>query len=130
MSERGSWCVVLGTSIGTGAAVARALARDPGLDVFGVHRGNHGSEAGLLGCEVESIALLGRTRMMLSDLLGLNVGDVIKLTSDVDAPVPLLMENVPVAHGSPEIVGGNVALRLTEHLEGRNARRNEGQTNG
>ncbi len=84
----------------------------------------------VLGCEVESIALLGRTRMMLSDLLGLNVGDVIKLTSDVDAPVPLLMENVPVAHGSPEIVGGNVALRLTEHLEGRNARRNEGQTNG
>ena len=47
--------MVLGTSIGTGAAVARALARDPGLDVFGVHRGNHGSEAGLLGCEVESL---------------------------------------------------------------------------
>jgi NAD(P)-dependent dehydrogenase (short-subunit alcohol dehydrogenase family) len=35
------WAVVLGCSCGTGAEIARALARDPGLNVFGVHRGNH-----------------------------------------------------------------------------------------
>ncbi|MCC6552237.1 MAG: SDR family oxidoreductase [Polyangiaceae bacterium] len=35
------WAVVLGASCGTGAAIARAVARDPGLHVFGVHRGNH-----------------------------------------------------------------------------------------
>lgn len=35
------WAVILGVSAGTGAAIARAVARDPGLDVFGVHRGRH-----------------------------------------------------------------------------------------
>lgn len=39
MSRR--WAVVLGATSGTGAAAAKALARSPGLDVFGVHRGNH-----------------------------------------------------------------------------------------
>jgi len=36
----GSWALVLGVTGGSGSAVARAVARDPGLDVFGVHRGN------------------------------------------------------------------------------------------
>ena len=35
------WACVLGMSSGTGAAVVRAVARKPGLDVFGVHRGRH-----------------------------------------------------------------------------------------
>lgn len=39
------WAVVLGASEGTGAAIATAAARDPGLDVFGVHRGKHAASA-------------------------------------------------------------------------------------
>ncbi|MBK9261571.1 MAG: SDR family oxidoreductase [Polyangiaceae bacterium] len=39
------WALVLGASCGTGGAIARALARDPGMHVFGIHRGNHPSEA-------------------------------------------------------------------------------------
>ncbi len=35
------WAVILGASAGTGAAVAREVARRPGLHVFGVHRGHH-----------------------------------------------------------------------------------------
>jgi NAD(P)-dependent dehydrogenase (short-subunit alcohol dehydrogenase family) len=42
------WAVILGVSCGTGAAIARAVAADPGLDVFGVHRGNHQDGALLL----------------------------------------------------------------------------------
>ena len=53
MSE-GSWCVVLGVSVGTGSAVARALARDPGLHVFGVHRGRHADEAEVVRRAVEA----------------------------------------------------------------------------
>jgi NAD(P)-dependent dehydrogenase (short-subunit alcohol dehydrogenase family) len=37
--------VVLGASSGTGQAIARAVASDPGLDVFGVHRGHHSDGA-------------------------------------------------------------------------------------
>ena len=48
------WVVVLGVSVGTGAAVARALARDPGLNVFGVHRGNHVEEAEGVRADVEA----------------------------------------------------------------------------
>jgi len=35
------WAVVLGASAGSGEAIASSLALDPGLHVFGVHRGNH-----------------------------------------------------------------------------------------
>jgi 3-oxoacyl-[acyl-carrier protein] reductase len=35
------WALILGVSSGTGAAIAEAVAREPGLDVFGIHRGNH-----------------------------------------------------------------------------------------
>jgi NAD(P)-dependent dehydrogenase (short-subunit alcohol dehydrogenase family) len=44
--------VVLGASSGTGAAIARAVARDPGLHVFGAHRGRHPEEAEALQAEV------------------------------------------------------------------------------
>lgn len=39
--SQGQWALVLGASAGTGAAVARALAIDPGLDLFCVHRGRY-----------------------------------------------------------------------------------------
>lgn len=39
------WALILGVSTGTGAAVARALARDPGLDVIGFHRGHYPDDA-------------------------------------------------------------------------------------
>jgi NAD(P)-dependent dehydrogenase (short-subunit alcohol dehydrogenase family) len=42
------WSVILGASEGTGAAIARAVSRDPGLSVFAVHRGRHPEAAALL----------------------------------------------------------------------------------
>src|SRR5262245_59161879 len=59
------WALVLGASTGTGAAVARALARDPGLDVFGVHRGHYPDDARALEADVRAA---GRT-------IALHVGD-------------------------------------------------------
>jgi NAD(P)-dependent dehydrogenase (short-subunit alcohol dehydrogenase family) len=64
MSDR-SWAVVLGVSSGTGAAVARALAADPGLDVFGVHRGHHQAEAYRLRDDV--VAAGRRAEMVVAD---------------------------------------------------------------
>lgn len=49
--------MILGVSEGTGAGIARAVARDPGLDVYGVHRGHHPAAA----AEVEAfVAAAGR----------------------------------------------------------------------
>jgi NAD(P)-dependent dehydrogenase (short-subunit alcohol dehydrogenase family) len=42
------WAVVLGVSAGSGAAIARAVVRDPGLHLFGVHRGHYADEASAL----------------------------------------------------------------------------------
>jgi NAD(P)-dependent dehydrogenase (short-subunit alcohol dehydrogenase family) len=39
------WALILGASSGTGAAIAEAVARRPGLDVFGVHRGRYADGA-------------------------------------------------------------------------------------
>jgi NAD(P)-dependent dehydrogenase (short-subunit alcohol dehydrogenase family) len=48
------WAIVLGASAGTGAEIARALARDPGLHVFGVHRGHYAAEAAAVAADVEA----------------------------------------------------------------------------
>lgn len=61
----GEVAVVLGVSGGTGAAVARALARAPGLDVWGWHRGNHPEGAAALGRDVE--ALGRRCELVVAD---------------------------------------------------------------
>jgi NAD(P)-dependent dehydrogenase (short-subunit alcohol dehydrogenase family) len=39
------WALILGASTGSGAAIARSLAGDPGLNVFGIHRGHYPDEA-------------------------------------------------------------------------------------
>lgn len=46
------WAVVLGVSAGTGAAIARVIAHDPGLHVFGAHRGRHPDLADELRTEI------------------------------------------------------------------------------
>jgi len=58
-SER--WAIVLGASAGTGAAIATAVARDPGLHVFGVHRGHYPDDARAV---VEAVAASGRRAVM------------------------------------------------------------------
>ncbi len=55
--SRGEWAVILGASVGTGAAIARAVATDPGLNVVGCHRGNYPAEAQAV---VDDIEALGR----------------------------------------------------------------------
>jgi NAD(P)-dependent dehydrogenase (short-subunit alcohol dehydrogenase family) len=49
------WAVILGASAGSGAAIARAVARDPGLHVFGVHRGHFPDDAKALEDEVRAL---------------------------------------------------------------------------
>ncbi len=51
------WALVLGASRGTGAACARALAEDPGLNLVGVHRGKHEADAAAV---VEAVREHGR----------------------------------------------------------------------
>lgn len=49
------WSVILGASTGTGAAVARAVARRPGHNVFGMHRGRHPEGAASVERDVRAL---------------------------------------------------------------------------
>lgn len=60
-SNESEWAVILGASAGTGAAVARAVARGPGLSVFGAHRGRHPEAAERVQ---EDVAGAGRRAVM------------------------------------------------------------------
>ncbi len=55
--KKGTWALVLGCSVGVGAEVARVLAKQNGLHVIGMHRGNHEAEAAELQAEVRSLGL-------------------------------------------------------------------------
>ena len=48
------WALILGASTGTGAAVARAVACDPGLNVFAIHRGHYPDDAAALERELRA----------------------------------------------------------------------------
>ena len=54
MDMKGKWAVVLGTTGGTGGATARALSRDRGLNIFGMHRGHWPEEAERIQHEVKA----------------------------------------------------------------------------
>ena len=47
--------VILGVSAGTGAAIARSVARDPGLDIHGVHRGKHPAGAAAIEADASNV---------------------------------------------------------------------------
>ncbi|MFB1484392.1 SDR family NAD(P)-dependent oxidoreductase [Corallococcus sp. RDP092CA] len=50
-----AWTLILGASSGTGAAIAEAVARRPGLNVFGVHRGRYPDTARALELRVRDL---------------------------------------------------------------------------
>ncbi len=49
------WAVILGVSSGNGREIARAVARDPGLHVFGAHRGHWPEQVAELRDELASL---------------------------------------------------------------------------
>jgi NAD(P)-dependent dehydrogenase (short-subunit alcohol dehydrogenase family) len=54
-NEGRGWILVLGASTGSGAAIARAVAAEPGLDVFGFHRGHYPDDADSLERDVRAL---------------------------------------------------------------------------
>jgi 3-oxoacyl-[acyl-carrier protein] reductase len=54
VSHTRPWALVLGVSSGSGEAIARAVARDPGLNVVGFHRGHYVDQAAALELDVRA----------------------------------------------------------------------------
>jgi NAD(P)-dependent dehydrogenase (short-subunit alcohol dehydrogenase family) len=51
---KGQWALVLGCSVGSGAAIAQRLAEQNGLNIVGFHRGNFPGDAERLRADVEA----------------------------------------------------------------------------
>src|SRR5689334_11826103 len=52
-ADQNGWAVILGASEGTGAAIARAAARELDANIFGIHRGHHQDKADALQRAIE-----------------------------------------------------------------------------
>jgi len=62
---------------------------------------------------VEVVIELGRTRMVLRDLAGLDVDDVIELDQPMDKPLDVVVGGKKIARGELVMVGDRMALRIT-----------------
>jgi NAD(P)-dependent dehydrogenase (short-subunit alcohol dehydrogenase family) len=72
------WALILGASVGTGAAIAEVIAEDPSFKVIGFHRGNHKEDAQTL---VENIADRGGHMIMCES----NAGDPEHIPNCIEA---------------------------------------------
>lgn len=59
-------------------------------------------------------AELGRTKMLVKDILRLGVGSVIELDKETGEPIDILVNNKPVARGEVVEIDGNFGVRVTE----------------
>ncbi len=68
----------------------------------------------LMDIELPVIVRIGRTEMLLQDLLKLTPGAIVELNKSMDDPIDMLVNNKLVARGEVVVVDGNFAFRITE----------------
>lgn len=59
-------------------------------------------------------AELGRTKMVVKDILRLGVGSVIELDKETGEPIDILVNNKLIARGEVVEIDGNFGVRVTE----------------
>ena len=70
----------------------------------------------ILDVNVRASVEIGRTKMMLHDLVQLGQGSIIELTKSKTEKLDFLINNNHVAKGSAIVIKENVGIRLTEIL--------------
>ena len=68
----------------------------------------------LMDMEMPVLVRLGRTRMVLRDLLALDAGSSVEFRRTPEEPVDLLVNGRVVARGTVVVVQGNYGVRITE----------------
>ena len=71
----------------------------------------------LLDVKVNITAELGRTNMLIKDILSLGHGSIIELNKLAGEPVDLLVNNKPVARGEVVVIEESFGVRVTEILD-------------
>ncbi|MET0388836.1 MAG: FliM/FliN family flagellar motor switch protein [Polyangiales bacterium] len=73
-------------------------------------------EAALRGTDVEVIALLGKQRATVREVLALRAGDVVRLENTPEEALDLRVGPRPVFRGTPLVQRGNLAMQVTQLL--------------
>ncbi len=68
----------------------------------------------LRGVEVQVTVELGRTRMLVRDLLALRTGSVVELDRAAGSPVDVLVNGTLLARGEVVVVDDDFGVRITE----------------
>jgi flagellar motor switch protein FliN/FliY len=68
----------------------------------------------LTNIEMEVTLRIGKTQMLLRDIINIDIGTIIELEQLSNAPIELLVENVLIALGEVVIIDGNFGIQITE----------------
>jgi len=85
-----------------------------GAPVFATHPEEIKNIDLLMDIELPIIIQIGKTELLLQDILKLTPGAIIELNKATEDPIDLLVNNKLVARGEVVVVEGNFAFRITE----------------
>ncbi|MDT0156360.1 flagellar motor switch protein FliN [Microbacterium sp. ARD32] len=71
----------------------------------------------IAGVEMDLTVEIGRTRMAVRDVLGLEPGRIVELDRSAGAPADVLLNGRVIAHGEIVVVDQDYAVRITRILE-------------
>ncbi len=83
---------------------------------------NMGLEKLLTETEVTLSVELGKSPLRVGDVLNLKEGDIIRLDTGPQSPIPIRVENVPKMLCVPGVVAGNRAVQITDLINVRSGR--------
>lgn len=75
----------------------------------------------IAGVEMELTVEIGRTRMAVRDVLGLEPGRIVELDRSAGAPADVKLNGRTIAHGEVVVVDQDYAVRITRILENAEA---------
>jgi flagellar motor switch protein FliN/FliY len=75
----------------------------------------------IAGVEMDLTVEIGRTRMSVRDVLGLEPGRIVELDRSAGAPADVLLNGRVIAHGEIVVVDQDYAVRITRILENTEA---------
>lgn len=75
----------------------------------------------IAGVEMDLTVEIGRTRMAVRDVLGLEPGRIVELDRSAGAPADVLLNGRVIAHGEIVVVDQDYAVRITRILENAEA---------
>ena len=75
----------------------------------------------IAGVQMDLTVEIGRTRMAVRDVLGLEPGSIVELDRSAGAPADIKLNGRVIAHGEVVVVDRDYAVRITRILENAEA---------